>query len=280
MTRRKRRWAAVLVAAALALAIPGVAWLSLLHQPSFYRARVQRTPEQRKVEARHFVSQSMQLRNDIANESAWEALFTADQVNAWLAEDLVAHFADLVPRGIREPRVSFEPDRVILAFQMDQGPFTTVVWAVLQVDVRPDNVLALTLEKVRAGAIPVPARPYLDRFDRLARAYRIDLKWAEEDGCPVALVAYTPHLNRKDIRLERLQVLDGAIRLTGRSDPRSGPAATFGLPGRKILQASFPTSRLQRVPAGFARSRSRTSSTRPAQPAPTSSATTRSADHS
>ena len=60
------------------------------------------------VKAKRFVAQSLQLRNDICNEPTWEAVFTDQEVNAWLAEDLVTHFADQLPPEVHEPRVVFE----------------------------------------------------------------------------------------------------------------------------------------------------------------------------
>ena len=79
--------------------------------------------EQRAGRAKKFVAQSLQLRNDICNEPNWEAVFTDQEVNAWLAEDLVTYFADRLPPEVNEPRVLFEPDRIILAFQLRQGAF-------------------------------------------------------------------------------------------------------------------------------------------------------------
>ena len=72
--------------------IPVGAWFSLTYQPSYYRAMVGLSREQRAGRAKKFVAQSLQLRNDICNEPNWEAVFTDQEVNAWLAEDLVTPF--------------------------------------------------------------------------------------------------------------------------------------------------------------------------------------------
>src|SRR3954469_1963699 len=111
-----------------AVAIPSGIWLSLTYQPSYYRDIFKLPQAQREVRAKHFVAQSLQLRNDICNEPTWEAVFSDQEVNAWLAEDLVTHFADQLPPEIHEPRVVFEVDRATMAFQLDQGPFSSVIW--------------------------------------------------------------------------------------------------------------------------------------------------------
>ena len=77
--------------------------------------------DQREVKAKQFVAQSLQLRNDICNEPTWEAVFSDQEVNAWLAEDLVTHFADQIPPRSTSPACSSRLDRVILAFQLDRG---------------------------------------------------------------------------------------------------------------------------------------------------------------
>ena len=125
--------------------------------------------DQREVKAKHFVAQSLQLRNDICNEPTWEAVFSDQEVNAWLAEDLVTHFADQLPPEVHDPRVLFETDRVILAFQLEKGALQSVITVVARPRVPEENTVELTLEKIRAGILPVPADNILDRIIEHAR---------------------------------------------------------------------------------------------------------------
>src|SRR5947209_18018934 len=101
--------------------------------------------DERAVKARRFMAQSLQLRNDICNEPTWEAVFSDQEVNAWLAEDLVTEFADQLPPEVREPRVVFELDRVTLAFELNQGAVDSVIWVVARPRIPEPNVLELTL---------------------------------------------------------------------------------------------------------------------------------------
>ncbi len=110
--------------------IPLGIWLSLTYQPSYYREMVLLTAEQGAGQAKKFVAQSLQLRNDICNEPTWEAVFSDQEVNAWLAEDLVTHFLDQLPPEIHEPRLLFELDRVTLAFQLRQRGVESVITVV------------------------------------------------------------------------------------------------------------------------------------------------------
>ena len=86
MRKKTKRLLWIGIILALLAAIPAGIWLSLTYQPSYYRAMVLQSRDQREGKARKFVAQSLQLRNDICNEPNWEAVFTDQEVNAWLAE--------------------------------------------------------------------------------------------------------------------------------------------------------------------------------------------------
>ncbi|MGE3820643.1 MAG: hypothetical protein AB7I30_14615 [Isosphaeraceae bacterium] len=229
-----------LVVAAILAAIPALFWASLTHRPSFYKAMVVLPRAQREEKARRFVSQSLQLRNDIANEPSWEAAFSDEEVNAWLAEDLVTHFADHLPPEVHEPRVMFELERITLAFELDRGPLRSVIWVVARPRVPEPNVLELTLEKVRAGMVPIPPDQVLDRIVTMAATHGIDVSWKREANVPVATIKYTPEGEGVGVKLDRVQVFKGEVLLAGRSERGRGEVQAIILPTRKVLQSKFP----------------------------------------
>jgi hypothetical protein len=222
------------------LATPAAVWLSLTYEPSYYRDMVDLPHDQLEGSARKFVAQSLQLRNDIVNEPSWEAVFSDSEVNAWLAEDLVTHFVDQLPPEVNEPRVLFELDRVILAFQLRQGGVHSVITVVARPRVPEPNTVELTLEKIRAGILPIPADNVLDRITEYARFHGINVEWSRRGGFPVVVLRYTPNLDREDVRLEELQIRPQQIRLAGRSDRARGAFLRPTLPSRKVLQSKFP----------------------------------------
>ncbi len=230
---------ALLVLAAVPLAL----WASLTHTPDFYRPLVVVAGPEAEREAKAFVQQSLQLRNDIANEPTWEAVFNQNEVNAWLAEDLVKHFADQLPPEVHDPRIVFESDRVILAFGLDQGPIRSVVWVVARPNVPEDNVISLTLEKIRAGALPVPPERIIETLTQQARKNGLDITWSKDGDLPMATVRYKMSRNRADVVLERIRIREGQIKLSGRSTRAT--ASLPGLPNRQTLRANFPRRNIQ-----------------------------------
>ena len=245
MRKMSKRWLWIGVLLGILVVIPVGAWLSLTYQPSYYRAMVLQSRAQRAGQARKFVAQSLQLRNDICNEPNWEAVFSDQEVNAWLAEDLVTHFADQLPPEVNEPRVLFELDRITLAFQLRQRGVQSVITVVARPCVPEGNTVELTLEKIRAGILPVPADNVLDRIIEYARCHGLDVEWTRRDGYPVVLMRYAPNLDREDVRLEALQIRTGQIRLAGRSDRTKGAFFRPTLPSRKVLQSKFPRRKSQ-----------------------------------
>jgi len=233
---------------ALLLIVPAVAWLSLTYRPDFYQRTKRITPAQQAEQAERFVSQTLQLRNDIINEPSWEAVFTDQQVNAWLAKDLVTEFADQLPPEIREPRIQFGLDRVSLAFELDEGPIRSVVWVVARAIMLEPNQLELTIEKIRAGVVPIPAERIVTRIVNQARAHGLDVQQSQVDGLPVITLAYRTNADREDVLLEQVQIREGEIRLAGTSNQSKGQVSSPVLPSRKVLQSKFPRRKAHEVP--------------------------------
>lgn len=237
LRRPALKWVAVV--ASVICAGLSLGWLGLNYQPEFY-TRLRPAPSQRRHEsAQQFLSQTLQLRNDIVNEPSWQARFSDEQVNAWLAEDLVESFADLIPAGFSDPRVLFELDRVTLACHYQDGALRSVLWAILRLDVPRDNEVSITIEKIQAGAFPLPADQFLDRLTEHARVRGLDITWTEDHGLRVATIRYAADPSRRDIVLERVQVTPGWVLLTGRSNPASAVAVKPSLPSRHVIQSKF-----------------------------------------
>lgn len=211
-------------------------WLSLTYRPAYYSDMVDLAPSKREQNAKQFVASSLQLSNDIRNERSWEAVFSDQEVNAWLAQDLLTHFAEHLPSEVREPRVIFETDRIVLAFQYKQHGLDTVITVMARPRVPLNNAVELTIESVRAGILPVYSDGVLDKIIGHARSRGIDVSWKRHDGYPLITLFYSPSLQREDVRLENLQIRGGQLRLVGRSEKAKDEIRSTKLPSNQIIK--------------------------------------------
>ena len=133
---------------------------------------------------------------------------------------------------------------------MTQPPVRSVIWVVARPHIPEGNVLELTLEKIRAGVFPVPADKVLDRLTMHANARGLDVRWKRDGEFPVVTIRYKPQNGRDDVKLERLQIRKGEIRLAGSSDVSQGRVRGLNLPTRNVLQSKFPkrTNQSARAP--------------------------------
>ncbi|HEY2156918.1 MAG TPA: hypothetical protein VGH33_14905, partial [Isosphaeraceae bacterium] len=106
-----------------------------------------------------------------------------------------------------------------------------------------DNVVSLTLEKIRAGALPVPAERIIQSLTEQARKNWLIVTWSKDGDLPVATIRYRADKARDDVVLERIRIREGQIKLSGRSNRAT--ASALSLPRRQALQQTFPKRNVQ-----------------------------------
>lgn len=220
-----RRWS-YLASIALLIVIlggGGIGLYSVLHaEPDVY-ARAEVPPgEQRVLESHKFEQKAFDLINEI-QFGDYEAEFTAAQINSWLAEDFIeTNLAKQLPNEISDPRISFEPGRIFIAFRYGGDTVNTVVsiqakvWMVK----REINVVALEIEKLRAGVLPLTPKVLQDHITEWCRGQNVDVQWYRNEGNPVAILRFQYDRREPSVQLQELELREGSIHLRGRSlDP-------------------------------------------------------------
>ncbi|MEX0818219.1 MAG: hypothetical protein WD070_01460 [Pirellulaceae bacterium] len=221
----------LLLTFALVLGLAGIAVLGVYkaaqRAPTFYRQAMQvETAE--SVEAGDALEQSvLDLHNEVRNIGTWEASFTEEQVNGWLVADLPDKFPNVLPRGTQEPRVAIDREAIRIACRFDNGKMKTVISMALDVALTTEtNTLAVRVSKLRAGALPVPLKQFLDKISVAARRGDIPLQWRQVDGDPVALVTVpVTHEDyaHREIYVDSFELRDGAIYLAGHTEQKAAP---------------------------------------------------------
>ena len=224
ISRRKRvvLWS---LAAATSLCVLAAVVLHLVGRaPQFYHDIDRLSPDEREAESKQFVRRSAGIWNQIANESKWSGTFSERHVNAWLAEDFEEKHLGALPRGVSDPRIAFESGRVSLAFKKQFGCVTALVSGSGRLWLPEPNVLALEIEHVRAGAIPLPSGPVVEMLATAAESAGLDLEWQQYAGHPVALLRLKGPENTSGLGIDRIEIQDGMFYAAGRSfhaDPKS-----------------------------------------------------------
>jgi hypothetical protein len=202
--------------------------------PEFYKAALVERPVEQKAAADALEREVLSLNSEVRRPGRWEARFSQDQINGWLAADLPVKFPGVLPEGVSQPRVAIDADQVQMAVKFKQGDVETVLSLTgdAYLTDRPNEV-AIHIEHVRAGAFPVPLSRFLENIAEKAGDAGLPLRWDEQDGDPVALV--TLPLDReefkgKQLRVEEISINDGEIVVSGRTEGDPPPAETAKQP--------------------------------------------------
>jgi hypothetical protein len=191
--------------------------------PEFYRQRL--TMATAEASARRLVSDAAALHASIVREGPWEAAFTENDINAWLAVDLPRNHGRLLPDWLAEPRVRLEPRRVQLAVRVGHGLASAVAAVTAEVVLREPNQLGIVVEDAHLGGLPLPRGPVLTelrrRCDQLGMVTSV--RRLDDRSLLVVYIPSTHESGGMSHWLETLTLGDGSIAITGQT--RAGRAA-------------------------------------------------------
>ena len=199
------------------------------HVPEFYQQVLTATvPAAQQFQVGDELERDvLELHNAATKPGRWEAEFTDEQINAWLATLLPRNHPQALPAEIRDPRVKVSADSVQLAWRLDSERFEAVIS--VQADVYltdQPNQIAIRLHAVRAGWVPVPLTPILEHVSEAARRAGVDLSWSQQEGDPVALLRVPsrhPEFQDRELQLDSLELNDGKVSLSGHTERRKIP---------------------------------------------------------
>lgn len=225
----KRKHAVIAAGVVACLAgLAGTAFWLLTHQPGFYRAALldEAPPEERQKQARRFVQATGMLVNGIRNDDEWSQEFTDQEVNSWLADELPVQYAHWLPPEVTAPRVKFENGALWLAFQTRRGAWSGVVSGRVKVWVSAPNELALEIQSLSAGLVPVPVDDIVGDFVAAMNANGWRMEWKQSTDGDVLLVSLDDVTTDKSTvrpALETVELLDGKLRVSGRRKAEPSP---------------------------------------------------------
>ena len=202
----------------LALAI----WLSLAGGPAFYQAAIDRDEATSERDSDKCLAQAAALVSRLQSAGEWQAIFTADQINGWLAVDLARNYGEAIPPEIANPRIDFHEGAATLACTYRHRGHETVMSIAFDLYLSQENVVALRLRRVRAGLLPVPLAEVLRTIAQAGRNFGLLVQWQHVGGDPVALIRLSRDVDDEtELRLEAVELREGEIYVAGRTLPYS-----------------------------------------------------------
>jgi hypothetical protein len=206
---------------------------ALKYEPPFYVAAERAAASvDLATQSSRLMTRVQGLANDVATKPEWNATFEADELNCFL-EEYARELDERLGGTAHAPRVAINGDRISLGVRMGSGLCSSVVWVELRawlVRVEP-NCLAVEIESIRAGAIPVAGQSILDRVSEVARGSHVDVTWYRHGGKPVGLFRFFTDQGRRTTKqLRAVRVEDGQLRIAGRTAtdavgvPAAGPS--------------------------------------------------------
>ncbi|MEO1524174.1 MAG: hypothetical protein AAFX06_02005 [Planctomycetota bacterium] len=211
--------------AALSLAIGATLWWTYRQTqqvPDFYERAVEvPSPEKLAASSEKLMSDVRRLQEDVESRGQWQATFAADEVNAWLADQLPKRFPKLKAKGLRDPRIAIEKDRLLFAAHYKDRRFDAVISCELGVRLTDQpNRLAVTVHNIRAGALPLPLDQFQTRIDRAMSGSKLNLEWEDQDEQTIALVDvlgdYADQV-ADDVVIEWIELSDNLLTVAGRT---------------------------------------------------------------
>jgi hypothetical protein len=205
--------------ASLMIALGGVYYAAQQVRP-FYERALRVEPEALQRGRRELESRATALYSDARQLGKWQAIFTADQINGWLATQLADKQGRELPANFRDPRVAIAPGLLTLGFRTKSRGVDTVISVDAAVSLTDDGAVAIRLMSVRAGALPLPVLPLADELATACKNLSLPVRWTQQDGLPVAVVEIRSDdsTEKRQFHIDAIELGESELYLAGRTE--------------------------------------------------------------
>jgi len=189
------------------------------HVPEFYARATRELPEDLVTASETLQHDVDQLQDAASQLGSWQATFTEAQINAWFVQQFPKEFPQILPQGVDEPRIVIVDGKVHAAARYTNSRIDTVVSFEIKIELTESpNVLAVRVENLRAGSLPLPLQSFLRGITREASKGNLEVVWDQDDAGPVALITVPsdhPSYERSPVIIESVLLQEGHVLLAG-----------------------------------------------------------------
>ncbi len=199
--------------------------------PGFYVQQLSVTATTQKSQRVRLAQFVEELAAELAAEGEWTAELSDTVINGWLAVDMPEQFPRLLPPNIRDPRVSIEPGRALIACQYQDGGARAVLSLALDTFVTDKpNEIGLRILSARVGAVPAVSGLIEQAMGAITVASArsgFQIRWIDQQEPPAAVLTIPRHYlqSGQSVKIEQVEFQDGKLRVAGEAiaDQNSGP---------------------------------------------------------
>ncbi len=151
----------------------------------------------------------------------WTLEVTEEEANAWLATRLrawVENRAGRWPGEVEGVRAAFRPGMVLLGARLDESYGGRVVSGAAVPRIEPGGALWLRTEGMSLGGLPLPSGVLLDRLRSMVHAGGAEVVAALDGQAPLLPDAVVPMDDGRRVRITRIEVREGVLVLTCRTE--------------------------------------------------------------
>jgi hypothetical protein len=209
-----------LVLMAVAAAALWAAYSAARQVRPFYQQAMQLEPQVLERGRQELESRATTLYSDVRNTSKWQALFTDEQINGWLAAELEHRSSDEIHQSVREPRIAISPGVLTLGFTTTQSGVDTVVSVDAAVFLTEEGDISVRLTNVRAGTLPLPATLVADEIATACQKLPFPVLWTEYDGAPAAIIkiGHDESAGGDRFYLDAIELTEGQLFVAGHTE--------------------------------------------------------------
>ncbi|MDR0869508.1 MAG: hypothetical protein LBN39_01800 [Planctomycetaceae bacterium] len=194
-------------------------YMSAQKLPEFYQKKLavsEQANERSNTEMRHKIEQ---LHNDLQKEDKqWETNITDNDLNGFFAVELAKEGANLFPKEIHSPRLSFSKQQIDFACRIEQGSIAGVLHIAVQLTVPEPNETVLQIKSAKVGTLPIskklPAKMLTEMLTR--KGYNVESN-LDADEPVIRVKLNLKYAKKYKVQLDALSVQDGVLQLTGSS---------------------------------------------------------------
>jgi hypothetical protein len=195
-------------------------WLAVRHVPHFYVDALAVDPVEQQQASAKMVRRTTALSNQMRNDGHWDAVFTADQINGWLAIDREQNYPKLIPTEFHDPRVAIHEGQMIVGCRYESLQLDTVLSLTADTYMQQPNVLALQIQRARMGAVPLPLNDVTKRLVAACKDRGCKVELREVGADPLLLITLPMPANSArygTIWLETVELREGELHLAGQT---------------------------------------------------------------